>query len=322
MAKVFITTPIPDAGPQALRDAGHEVTVGEGNSISSRTELLAALANYDAVMTMLTDQIDAAAIAHAGPSLKIIANYAVGYDNIDAAAAAARGIAVTNTPDVLTSAVAEHTVALLAALARRIVEADRFTREGHYHGWQPLLLLGTELAGKTLGIVGVGRIGRDVARRTKHGFGMSVAYHDLAPNPDFTQEFSAQYYDTIEKLLPVVDAVTLHVPLLPTTRHLLNAARLQLMRPTALVINTARGPVIDEAALVKALQHKTIAGAALDVFEHEPNLSTGLAELPNVIVTPHIASATIETRRGMATLAAKNIIAVLAGQPPLNPVRQ
>lgn len=320
MASVFITYQIPSIAEELLRQAGHTVEVHTADALLSREELLAVLTKYDAVLTLLTEKVDAEALAAAGPQLKVIANYAVGFDNIDAKAAQARSITVTNTPDVLSHAVAEHTIALLAAVSRRVSEADRFTRAGKFRGWRPMLFLGTELAGKTLGIVGLGRIGSDVAQRAKLGFDMKIVYHDLKPNPEFETRFEATYYDSVDALLPHVDAITLHVPLIDATRHLINAERLALMRPTAIIINTARGPVIDEFALVQALREKKLAGAGLDVFEQEPELASGLDQLENVVLTPHIASATIETRTAMAELAAKNIIAVLAGQPPLTPV--
>ena len=321
MARVYITYIIPEAGQKMLEEAGHEVTVREDEDLISRKDIIDALQEYEAVLPLLTDKLGAEEIAEAGDQLKVIANYAVGYDNIDVAAAAARGIVVTNTPDVLTTAVAEHTVTLLLAIAKRIVEADTFTREGKYIGWRPQLLLGTELAGKTLGIVGLGRIGTEVAKRVHQGFDMKLAYNDLKPNDEFEQNFSARYYAKLDEMLPNVDAVTLHVPLLDATRHLINKERLGAMKEGALLVNTSRGPVIDEEALVSALQNKEIRGAALDVFEDEPKLKPGLADLPNVILTPHIASGTLETRSAMAELAAKNIIAVLAGQEPPTPVK-
>ncbi|MEX1997591.1 MAG: D-glycerate dehydrogenase [Candidatus Andersenbacteria bacterium] len=321
MAKVFISYKLPVIAQQRLEQAGHSVVVREEETLVSREELVTAVQEYEALLLLLTDKVDQPLLAQAGPQLKVIANYAVGFDNIDVAAAQARGIAVTNTPEVLTEAVAEHTVTLLAALARRIVESDSFLRMGKYHGWRPELLLGTGLDNKVLGIVGLGRIGVEVARRAQFGFGMKIAYNDLKPNADFEREFAATYYEHLDDLLPAVDAVSLHVPLLPATRHLINQERLALMKPTALLVNTARGPVVDEAALVAALQNQTIGGAALDVFEQEPELTPGLVELPNVVLTPHTASATIEARAAMAELAADNIIAVLAGKTALTPVK-
>jgi glyoxylate reductase len=321
MAKVFITYPIPESGPNLLREAGHDVKVRDSEELISREELLAALKEYDAVLPLLTDKLGPNELAEAGDQLKVIANYAVGFDNIDVKTASGRGIIVTNTPDVLTVAVAEHTVTLLFAIAKRIAESDKFTREGKYIGWRPQLLLGTELAGKTLGIIGLGRIGAAVAQRTYHGFDMKIAYNDLKPNKEFESNFNATYYDNLDEMLPNVDAISLHVPLLDATKHLINAKRLEAMKESSLLVNTSRGPVIDESALVDALKEGKIRGAALDVFENEPKLTPGLRDLPNVILTPHTASATIEARSAMSTLAAQNIIAVLAGDSPLSPVK-
>jgi len=320
MAKVFVTYQIPESGPDLLRQTGHEVVVRQDESLVSKEELSAALKEYDAILPLLTDKIGTDEINQAGDQLKVIANYAVGYDNIDAQAAAQKGIVVTNTPDVLTDAVAEHTISLLAAIAQRLVEADKFTRAGKYKGWRPMLLLGTELKDKTLGIVGLGRIGIEVAQRAQKGFSMKIAYNDIKQNEQFEKDYEATYYENIDDLITSVDALSLHVPLLDSTRHLINADRLKAFKKTALLVNTSRGPVIDEQALVEALRDGEIRGAALDVFENEPALAPGLADLDNVILTPHIASATHETRSAMSELAAKNIIAVLAGEKPITPV--
>jgi glyoxylate reductase len=318
--KVFITREIPEAGPELLRKAGYEVVVAPQDAPISREALLAGVRGVDALLPLLTDNIDGEVMDAAGKQLKIIANYAVGYDNIDVAAAEERGIVVTNTPDVLSETVAEHTFALMLAIAHRIAEADRFTRAGKFRGWEPMLLLGRDLSHKTLGIVGLGRIGSLVAKHAVRGFEMEVLYYDVKENSDFEKEFGARFVP-LKELFAKADFISLHVPLLPQTRHLVNEELLRTMKKTAYLINTSRGPVIDEAALVKALREGTIAGAALDVFESEPKLTAGLAELENVILTPHIASATIETRSKMAELAAQNIIAVLSGKPPLTPIR-
>ena len=292
-----------------MKSKGFEVDVSPKDGVLSKEELIAALRAkpYDAVLCLLTDKIDAE-VFDAAPSAKIFANYAVGFNNIDLDAAKARGVTVSNTPDVLTETVAEHTVALLLALASRIVEGDTFTRAGKYVGWDPLLLLGTDLSHKTLGILGAGRIGARVAHHLSRGFDMNVIYYDVKRNEQLEQEYRASYRATPEEVLKEADAVTVHVPLLPATTHLLNKERLAMMKPSAYLVNTSRGPVIDEAALVEALKNGVIKGAALDVFENEPALAPGLAELPNVILTPHIASATEETREKMGDIAAKNII--------------
>lgn len=318
--KVFITRQIPEAGPKILREAGYEVVIAAQDAVISRDALFEGVKGTDAILPLLTDKIDAEIMDAAGPQLKIIANYAVGFDNIDVAAAKQRGITVTNTPEVLSETVAEHTFALILTIAHRIAESDRFVRAGKFRGWEPMLLLGRDVAHKTLGVVGLGRIGTLVARHAVKGFEMKVLYYDVKPNSDFEKEYNATFM-SLEELLKQADFVSIHVPLLPATKHLINADRLKLMKPTAYLINTSRGPVVDETALVEALKNGTVAGAALDVFENEPKLTPVLTELENVVLTPHTASATIETRSKMAELAAKNIIEVLSGKPPLTPVK-
>ncbi len=319
MHKVFITRQIPDKGIKLLRDKGYEVDISEKDGVLTREELLLALRSksYDAVLSLLTDKIDDQIMASA-PSVKIFANYAVGYDNFDLEAAKARGVIMTNTPGVLTNAVAELALALMLAVARRIPESDQYVRTGKFVGWGPMLLLGTELAGKKLGIVGSGRIGFTVARQAKNGFQMSVCYHDLRQNEAMEKELEAEFKASLDDLLRESDFVSIHVPLLPTTRHLIDQAKLSLMKPSAILINTSRGPVIDESALVEALKTGIIRGAGLDVFESEPQLASGLTELSNAVLAPHIGSATDFTRDEMSRLAAQNIIAVLEGQSPPN----
>lgn len=305
-----------------MRKQGYEVDVSDKDGVLTKEELVVALSAkpYDAVLPLLTDTIDDEVLA-AAPQAKIFANYAVGFNNIDTEAAKKRGVIVTNTPDVLTETVAEHTFALLISLASRITEGDRFMRAGKYVGWAPLLLLGTDIRGKILGILGTGRIGSRVAHMAARGFDMKVIYYDVVRNQKLEDDYGAKFYPSAEEVLREADIVSIHVPLLPTTRHLINKERLEIMKPTALLVNTSRGPVIDEAALVAALQDGVIAGAALDVFENEPKAAEGMAELENVIMTPHIASATLVARSAMAELAAKNIIEVLEGREPLNPVK-
>jgi len=316
MPKVFVTRKIPEDGLKLLQGQV-DLEVWEEDRAIPREVLLEKVKGVDAILSLLTDKIDGEVMDAAGPQLKIISNYAVGFDNVDVAAATQRKIFVTNTPGVLTEAVAEHAVAFLLALARRVVESDRFTREGKYAGWEPMLLLGPEVKDKTLGIVGLGRIGSRVAEMAVKGLLMKVVYYDVKPNPEFEAQFGAVYKD-IETLLRESDFVTIHVPLLPETRHLINAEKLALMKKTAYLINTSRGPIVDEAALVAALKNGTIAGAALDVYENEPALAPGLAELPNVILTPHTASATFEARGAMSTLAAQAILDVFSGKIPQN----
>ncbi len=309
MALIFVTRKIPEAGINLLNAAGHEVVVSEKDGVLAPEELLAAVSArpYDAILSLLTDIINGA-VMDAAPQLKIVANYAVGYNNIDLAAAKARGVLVTNTPGVLTDTVAEFTVALILATVKRLPEADAYTRAGKYEGWAPELFLGSDLAGKTLGIIGGGRIGSGVARRMQAAFGMNVIYADIAPSAALEAEVPCTYCASLEELLAQSDVVSLHVPLNDATHHLINAERLALMKPSAYLINTARGPVVDEAALVAALQAGTLRGAGLDVFEHEPALAPGLAELPQAVLAPHIASASTETRTKMSEIAANNLI--------------
>lgn len=322
MPSVFITRKIPDSGPALLRGKGYEVDVSAKDGVLTKDELTVALKKklYDAVLCLLTDTIDAD-VFNAVPSAKIFSNYAVGFDNIDVAEAKKRGIFVSNTPDALTNTVAEHTFALMLAAAHRIVEGDAFTRAGRYEGWAPELLLGTDLSGKALGILGLGRIGSRVAEHAVKGFEMKALYYDVKRNEDFEKEYGAVFKGTPEDVLRESDFVSVHVPLLDSTRHFINKERLALMKRTAILVNTSRGPVVDEAALVDALENKVIRAAALDVFEREPALAPGLRALPNIILTPHIASATEETRAAMSRLAAENIIAALEGKTPPNAVK-
>ena len=319
MAKVFITREIPDAGIKLLKDAGHEVDVSEKNGVLTKEELIEALKKkeYDAVLSLLTDKIDTD-IYDAVPSAKIFANYAVGFNNIDVEEAKKRGITITNTPGVLTNTVAEHTAGLILSIAMRIPEGDRFTRANEYKGWEPMLLLGMNMKGKTLGVVGAGRIGSVVAQIMTKGFGMKIIYFDIKQNEEFESATEGEFRESVEEVLKEADVVTLHVPLLDSTRHLINKERLEMMKPTAYLVNSSRGAVIDEKALVEVLREKKIAGAALDVFENEPALSPGLSELENVVLTPHIASATKETRSKMSEIAAGNIIEFLEGRTPPN----
>jgi len=310
---------VPDAGIKILKDNGYEVAVNPEDRVLTKEELIAALKdqNYDALFCLLTDKIDGEVMDAFGPQLKIIANMAVGFDNINAADAKKHGIMITNTPGVLTNTVAEHTFTLMLSIAHRISEADKFTRAGKYIGWAPMLMLGSDLSGKTLGVVGLGRIGSRVAHHGVKGFEMKVLYYDVNRNEEFEKEFGAVFV-SLDDLLKQSDFVSIHVPLLPATRHLINAEKLKLMKLTSYLVNTSRGPVIDEAALAKALADKTIKGAALDVFEFEPAINPDLIKLDNVILTPHIASATEETRSKMSALAATNIVEALEGRIPPN----
>ena len=322
MAKIYITRQIPESGPALLKKEGHEIVVSKKDGVLTKSELISALKEHspDAVLCLLTDTIDKE-VFDAAPKAKIFANYAVGFNNINLADAKERGVAVTNTPGVLTDTVAEHAMTLICALSKRVVEADTFIRAGKYEGWGPMLFLGTDLKGKTLGVLGAGRIGTRVAEIAHNGFGMNVIYYDIKQNEFIEKGAEAVFYATPEEVLRQADVVSVHVPLLDETKHLINRERLEMMKPTAYVINTSRGQVIDEAALVEALQNKTIRGAALDVFENEPVLAKGLSELENVVITPHIASATEETRGKMSEIAAQNIVAFLKGEEPPNIVK-
>lgn len=320
MPKVFITTRIPDVGIDLLKSQGYEVEIGSQDGNFPEEETKKRAKGADALLSQLEDRIDGALLDAIGPQLKVVANYAVGYDNADLKALKERNVLFTNTPGVLTEVVAEHAVALLLAASRRVVEGDRYTRAGRYKGFEPDLLVGAELAGKTLGLIGHGRIGCRAADILQKGFGMSVMYHDSVRDEQREKQCGITYA-SLDEVLGAADAVTIHVTLSASTRHLLSAKELALMKPTAYLVNTSRGAIIDEKALVQALQAKRIAGAALDVFEEEPNLSPGLADLENVVLTPHVASASREARSKMAEMAAQNIIAALSGKTPPNLVQ-
>lgn len=325
--KIFVTRQIHESGIELLKKAKHDVKIYPKDEIIDRASLLKNVKGMDAVLSLLTDQMDAEVMRAAGSQLQIVANYAVGFDNVDLDAAKTQGVVVTNTPsNKVNESVAEHTFTLMLALARRITEADHFAKRGQYKGWSPTLLNGTDLYGKTLGLIGAGRIGSMVARRAVLGFGMKLLYADMRKNEKLEKTMGAKKV-TQEALLKKADFISLHVPLLPSTRHMISTAELKRMKPTAFLVNTARGPVVDEKALLKALKAKQIAGAGLDVFECEPSIDCdlkdklALKEFENVILTPHIASATEAARRDMSEIAAKNIIAVLKGKRPLTPAK-
>ncbi len=322
MAHIYVTRQLPDIGMDLLKTAGHDVDVNPDDRVLTKDELITALKAkpYDAVLCLLTDPIDAA-VFDAAPKARIFSNYAVGFNNIDVAEAKKRGVMITNTPGVLTHTVAEHAIGLMLSLTSRIAEGDRFVRAGKYHGWAPMMLLGMDLKDKVFGLLGAGRIGYDAALMAKNGFGMKVEYYDVKKSPELEQATGATFHESADALLKSADVVSVHVPLLDSTKHMINAERLKMMKKTAYLVNTARGPIIDEVALVEALKAGTIAGAGLDVFENEPATAPGLAELENVVLTPHIASATIETRGEMAHLAAQAILDVLAGKEPQNLVK-
>jgi len=283
-----------------------------------RADLLEAVAGADGFLSMITDAVDAE-LMDAAPRLRVVSNMAVGYNNIDVAAATARGIVVTNTPGILTEATAELAFALILAAARRVVDLDRRTRAGEWTCWAPLLFLSREVSGKTLGVVGLGRIGRAVARRAR-AFGMRVLYHSRSRLEAAEERDLGVEYAEKDELLATADFVSLHVPLSAETRHLIGRRELDLMKPTAYLINTSRGPVVDEAALVEALKARRIEGAGLDVYENEPMLTPGLAALDNAVLLPHVGSATVETRAKMARMAAENLLSALRGERPAHVV--
>lgn len=310
---VVVTWPISNEVLATLRRR-FDVKVNTKPENISPQELVTFVKGADAILCLLTNKITAQVLDSAGPQLKIIASMSVGFDHIDLDAAKERNITVTNTPGIVDTAVAEHTIALLLSLVKSTPQADTFVRAGKYKGWNPTLFVGPELAGKTLGIIGLGHIGSSVAQAAKFGFNMNIIYNDLKPNPEFGAKFHAKYYK-LDEVLAKSDFVSLHVPLLPSTKHLINKDRLHKMKHTAYLINTARGQIVDEKALVEALQKKYIAGAALDVYENEPVITHALMKLDNVVLTPHTASATREAREAMAAKAATNIITTLSGKP-------
>ncbi len=324
---VYVTRRFADSGIKALKAQGYRVSVYPEDGVISRKDLLKNVKGASAILSLLTDKIDDAVLAAAGPELKIIANYAVGFDNVDLEAAKKRGIPVTNTPsEAVNEAVAEHSFALMMDLAHRITEGNSYAKDKKYSGWSPTNLIGTIMRGKTIGIVGAGRIGAAVANIGALGFGMKVVYADARRNADLEKATKAKQLP-LDQLLEVSDFVSLHVPLLPSTRHLISTAEFAMMKKTAFLVNTARGPVVDEKALLRAIRTKRIAGAALDVFECEPAIDCDVTDnlelksFSNIILTPHIGSATIEAREAMSMVAAQNIIAVLNGKAPLNPAK-
>ena len=311
---VFVARRIPEEGLDLVRGAC-DMDLWDGALPPPRDELLRRVAGVDGALTLLTDKVDDEFLDAAGSQLRVVSNYAVGFDNIDVAACARRGVKVGNTPGVLTETTADLAFALLMAAARRIPEGSRFVRDGNWKTWDPLLLLGPDVHGSTIGIVGFGRIGQAVARRAQ-GFGMEILYHDLEPLPaSVTEPFGATYLP-LEELLPRSDFVTLHVNLSPVTRHLINAETLGQMKPTAVLVNTSRGPVVDQGALADALRDGVIWAAALDVTDPEPiPMDDRLVEMDDCLVVPHIASASRATRGKMAEMAAANLLAGVAGDP-------
>ena len=310
--RVFVTRKIPEPGLEILRKH-FEVDVFEGDSPIEREKLIKRAKGCEGILPLLTDTIDAEIMDET--SIKAIANYAVGTDNVDVSAATKRKIPVTNTPGVLTDATADLTFALILAISRKIVESDKYLREGKWKGWDPLLLLGGDFVGKTLGIIGFGRIGKVVAQRAQ-GFNMNIIYTSRTKYSE--EESKGARFVSLEELLKTSDYVTIHAPHTEDTHHLISEKEFDMMKPTAYLINTSRGKLIDEIQLIKVLKEKKIAGAALDVFYNEPEINPDLIELNNVILIPHLGSASLETRTKMATMAAENLVDALKGKKPKN----
>jgi len=316
LPSVLVVRRVPSSVLELLRQHCL-VDAHEGQDLA-RDELLRRVADKAGLVSVLTTRIDRE-LLEAAPGLKVVANIAVGYDNIDVPAARARGVVATNTPDVLTDSVADFTIGLILAVTRRIVEGDRLVRRGVWGGWALDFMLGAELRGKQLGVIGMGRIGAAVAARAA-AFGMGVAYADPSGDRPASTGAGQGTRMSLDELLNTSDVVTIHVPLTPATRHLIDQRALARMKRTAYLVNTSRGPVVDEQALAWALGEHLIAGAALDVYEREPEVRADLLGLENVVLAPHLGSATRETRTAMAELAARNVIEVLAGRPPITPI--
>ena len=318
MSRVVVTGRVPDAAIQKLR-AAHEVEMWPDPEPIGREELLRRVAGADAVVSLLTERIDAELLDAAGPQLKVVANVAVGYDNIDVPACTERSVVATNTPGVLTDATADIAFGLILMATRRLGEGERLIRSGREWKWGMFFLLGSGLQGKTLGVVGMGGIGQATARRAR-AFGMEIVYQSRSEiDAGIAAELGARRVE-LDELLSVSDVVSLHCPYGPATHHLIGAEQLAAMQDSAYLVNTARGPIVDEAALASALREGRIAGAGLDVYEHEPRVHPELRELDNVVLLPHLGSATVETRTAMAVLAAENVLAVLGGQRPPTPI--
>jgi glyoxylate reductase len=319
MARIVITGRIPAVGIDLAREAGHDVWVWTEPGPIPRDVLLQSLAGADAAVTLLTEKVDEEFLVAAGSQLQVVSNVAVGYNNIDVAACTAHSVRATNTPDVLTDATADIAMALILMTTRRLAEGERIIRSGDPWQWGMFYLLGTGIQQRRLGIIGMGKIGAATARRAR-AFGMDIVYSNRrAIDDSLAIELRAERL-TLDELLATSDVVSIHCPYSPDTHHLISVEQLDAMKPTAYLVNTARGPIVDEAALAAALQSGAIAGAGLDVFEHEPKVHPGLVGLDNVVMIPHLGSATTETRNAMATLAISNTLAVLAGRAPLTPI--
>ncbi len=319
MSRVVVTGRIPLPGLELLRDAGHDVVAWEDEAPIERAGLLEVVRGADVIVSLLTERIDDEVLDAAGPGLLAVCNVAVGHNNIDVEACRRRGVVVTNTPGVLTDATADLAMALVLMVTRRLGEGERLVRRREPWQWGMFMMLGTSIQGARLGLVGMGQIGTALARRAR-AFGMEIAYSNRNPVPEALAAELGAVHLPLDELLATSDVVSLHCPYTPDTHHLIGAAQLAAMKATAFLVNTARGPVVDEGALVAALEHAEIAGAALDVFEREPEIHPGLLDRDDVVLVPHLGSATVQTRTAMATLAARNALAVLAGSPAVTPV--
>jgi lactate dehydrogenase-like 2-hydroxyacid dehydrogenase len=322
--RIYVTREIPEIGIKILKEKGYEVIVGEEKKPLSQKDIIKILQKaekkgkpYNILLTLLTDKIDKT-VFDIAPSLKMVSNYAIGYDNVDVKEACTRGIMVTNTPGDYIGSIAEHVVSMTLSLCNRIAEADHFVRKGRYKGWDPMLMIGHDVSEKTIGIVGAGRIGEKVSYTFNKGFGCRIVYFDQHKNENIERDCGAVKVETMDDLIKQSDIVSLHVPLNDQTHHMVNEDFISKMKPDSFIINTSRGPVIDEKYLYQALKENKIAGAGLDVFEFEPKVVKGLTKLGNVILTPHIASASIKARDIMARVAAQNIIDFVEGREVVN----
>lgn len=316
--KILVTRRIPENGIRLL-EGKFELDMNEEDRAMTKEEMIRRLKGKDGLLCLLADTIDKD-IIESNPKMKVISNYAVGFNNIDVSAATKHGIIVTNTPGVLTETTADFAFALMLAAARRVVESDKFARQGKFGGWAPMLLLGQDVYGKKLGIIGMGRIGKAVAKRAK-GFDMKIVYYDLQRDEGFEKEFDAEFMKK-DALLKEADFISIHVTLTDATRCMISSKEFSMMKKSCVLVNTSRGPVVDEAALVEALKNRKIFAAGLDVFEEEPKIHPGLVGLDNVIITPHLGSASVETRERMAEMAAENLIFAFEGKKPLSVVNE
>lgn len=320
---IYITRQIPKEGIDMLTNYGFTITENPEDRPLSKDELINILKSkpYDAVLSMLTDKIDSD-VMESSPSIKIFSNFAVGFNNFDLEASKERGVVMTNTPGNFTDSVAEHCLALLLALSHKVLESDRFLRDGKWTGFDPDIFLRDDIRGKTVGIIGAGRIGFRFGQILKEGFDCKVFYYDVKRNDNFEKDIQAEFKDIVEGVLKEADIVSLSVPLMEETKHLMNEERFRMMKKSSFFINTSRGPVVDEVAMVKILKEGVIAGAGLDVFEFEPKITEGLRDLSNVVLTPHIASATNKARLDMAVIASQNIIDFFDGKEVKNQVNK